>query len=129
MDKQNRTGVERLVLPGNTRDICESNRDLVMKGENDMKRPEFIITVTIGETREERPQEPEEDLKEIWKQVEEKAMEKLNRVYKAVEDRNKEALDKTHKEYFNYLTTLSRTTGIELIQLDNHFGNLYWTKK
>lgn len=153
-----------------------------------MKRPEFLITVTIGETREEyrknakaldntmklvmtgvweesksiagesalnrglteliiqqeyirerekenwglreeRPKEPEEDLKEIWKQVEEKAMEKLNRVYKAVEDRNKEALDKTHKEYFDYLTALSRTTGIELIQLDNHFGNLYWMKK
>ena len=94
-----------------------------------MKRPEFLITVTIGETREERPKEPEEDLKEIWKQVEEKAMEKLSKVYKAVEDRNKEALDKTHKEYFDYLTALSRTTGIELIQLDNHFGNLYWTKK
>lgn len=187
MDKQNRTGVERLVLPGNRRDICKSNRDLVMKGENDMKRPEFLITVTIGETREEyrkntkaldntmklvmtgvweesksiagesalnrglteliiqqeyirerekenwglreRPKEPEEDLKEIWEQVEEKAMEKLNRVYKAVEGRDKEALDKTHKEYFDYLTALSRTTGIELIQLDNHFGNLYWMKK
>ena len=48
--------------------------------------------------------------------------------YKA-DIRDKEALDKTHKEYFDYLTALSRTTGIELIQLDNHFGNLYWMKK
>ena len=138
-----------------------------------MKRPEFLITVTIGETREqyrennkaldntmklvmtgvweetksiageaalnrglteliiqqeyirerekenwglreERPKEPEEDLKEIWKRVEEKAMEKIK---------------KSHKEYFDYLTTLSRTTGIKVVQLANHFTNLYWTKK
>ena len=79
-----------------------------------MKRPEFLITVTIGETREERPKEPEEDLKEIWKRVEEKAMEKIK---------------KSHKEYSDYLTTLSRTTGIKVVQLSNHFTNLYWTKK
>lgn len=64
--------------------------------------------------REERPQETEEDLKEIWKRVEEKAMEKIK---------------KSHKEYFDYLTTLSRATGIKVVQLDNHFTNLYWTKK
>ena len=64
--------------------------------------------------REERPKEPEEDLKEIWKRVEEKAMEKIK---------------KSHKEYIDYLTTLSSATGIKVVQLDNHFTNLYWTKK
>ena len=157
-----------MVLSGNRRDICKSNRDLVMKGETNMKR-KLIVTsndgkskveydmenvqgIRIGKAVEEYGKEyceagfeedkwkkevvekedeekPEKDLKEIWKQVEEKAMEKLNRVYKAVEDRDKEALDETHKEYFDYLTKLSMATGLELIQLDNHFGNLYWMKK
>ena len=64
--------------------------------------------------REERPKEPEEDLKEIWKRVEEKAIKKIK---------------KSPKEYIDYLTTLSRATGIKVVQLDNHFTNLYWTKK
>ena len=139
-----------------------------------MKRPEFLITVTIGETREQYRENNKaldntmklvmtgvwEELKSIagesalnrglteliiqqeyirerekenWGLREERPKEnwglREERPKEPEEDQAMEKIKKSHKEYIDYLTTLSRATGIKVVQLDNHFTNLYWTKK
>ena len=92
------------------------------------KDAEWKVMV-IEEKEPEEAKSTEKDLKPIWQQVEEKALEKIERMMIAIENRDKEAMDGANEEYNRFLHDLSETTGIDERMLDDRFTYRWWSRQ